>query len=518
MGRMSVGVIQRVLRVGLLTALLASVVAVGSVEARAAGGAPAADPARVWAHMVALSEIGARQGGNRASGTPGFAASEAHAVDALRQAGWHVAVEPFTYEAPVHAGPAKLAQVSPAPATYVLDADYALTTPPPDTDAEAPLALVGITGVPDPADGSTACEDGAFDGFPVGAIALVVHGSCDPLQVVIAAFVAGAVGVGFISDGTPGEQDPPQVDVGIGFRLGTFSLSRALGVSLVEQVRTGGPVTLRFDSGWEMEQIASSNVIAERPGTDPSHVLVLGAHLDSVLSGPGVNDNGSGVAALLALAEAWGASGVATGPTLRIGLWGSEELGILGSQAYVDNLGAAERAAITAYLNFDMLGSRNGYPFVYDPATATNPATVSEGSAALTERFRAYYEAVGIPTAGIWTDGRSDDRSFAVAGIPVGGLFSGAEQSKTDAQAIAYGGTAGVSYDVCYHEECDRLSDVNVTLLNQLVAGLSAVVAELAAAPATPTTTTTLPLLPSTFPGPTSPAATPVSAAARFTG
>src|SRR5690606_19360173 len=154
---------------------------------------------------------------------------------------------------------------------------------------------------------------------------------------------AGASGVGFISDGTPGEQDPVQVDVGLPFEISTFSLSHALGVSLVDQVRTAGPVTLRFDSGWRPGTVTSTNVVAERPGTDPSEVLVLGAHLDSVPAGPGVNDNGSGVAALLALAEAWGASGVATGPTVRIGLWGGEELGLLGSKAYVSSLGAQDR-------------------------------------------------------------------------------------------------------------------------------------------------------------------------------
>lgn len=477
-----------------LGALLLGTLGIGAVEARAASPVPAADPARVRAHLVAFQDIADRHGGTRTTDTPGFAESRAYAVAALQQAGWQVAVQTFTLPGTVPTVPPTLAQVGPVPATYVLGTDYALTTPPSGDDADAPLTLVGIDGAPDPSDGGRACEPGAFDGFPAGAVALVVFGSCDPLQVVISAFTAGATGVGFISDGAPGEQDPVQVDVGISLGLASFSVSHTLGASLVDQVRTAGPVQLRFDSGWRAGQVTSDNVIAERPGTDPDRVLVLGAHLDSVPAGPGISDNGSGAAALLALAEAWGSSGVASGPTLRIGLWGAEERGLLGSQAYVDGLGPAERAAITAYLNFDMLGSRNGFPFVYDPAAATDPSTVSPGSAALTERFRAHFVAVDIPTAPIWSDGRSDDRSFAVAGIPVGGLFSGAEQLKTAAQAAQYGGVAGEAYDRCYHLSCDRLDGVNSVLLDQLVAGLSAVVGDLAVAPVSPTSSTPPPV------------------------
>ena len=479
-------------RLGLLAILLVATFAIGTVDADAgvASQSPAADPARVRAHLVAFQDIADRHGGTRATDTPGFAESEAYAVASLQQAGWTVSVQTFTLPGTVPTVPPSLAQVGPVPATYALGTDYSLTTPPSGDDADAPLALVGITGVPDPSDGGGACEPGAFDGFPPGAIALVVYGSCDPLVVVTSAFSAGATGVGFISDGEPGEQDPVQVDVGISLGLASFSLSHALGASLVDQVRTAGPVQLRFDSGWRAGQVTSDNVIAERPGTRPDEVLVLGAHLDSVPASPGVTDDGSGASALLALAEAWGSSGLATGPTLRIGLWGAEERGLLGSQAYVASLGPADRAAVTAYLNFDMLSSANGFPLVYDPAVATDPTTVSPGSGALTERFRAYFEAAGIPTAPVWSDGRSDDRSFAVAGIPVGGLFSGAEQLKTAAQAAQYGGVAGEAYDRCYHLACDRLDRVNGVLLDQLVAGLSAVVGDLAVAPLTPISST----------------------------
>ncbi len=190
-------------RLGLLAILLVATFAIGTVDADAgvASQSPAADPARVRAHLVAFQDIADRHGGTRTTDTPGFAESRAYAVAALQQAGWQVAVQTFTLPGTVPTVPPTLAQVGPVPATYVLGTDYALTTPPSGDDADAPLALVGITGVPDPSDGGGACEPGAFDGFPPGAIALVVYGSCDPLVVVTSAFSAGATGVGFISQG-----------------------------------------------------------------------------------------------------------------------------------------------------------------------------------------------------------------------------------------------------------------------------------------------------------------------------
>lgn len=525
MGQKDKGRLASALRVGLLVAVVATGLATQSVEVSAAVTSPAADPERVWAHLVALQAIGDREGGNRAVGTSGYAASVTYARTVLKEAGWTVTVQRFTREHGTEPkDPPTLAQVSPAPATYVLDTDFAVTTPPVEGNADAPLALVGITGEPDPSDGSTACLPGAFDGFPRGAIALVVAGTCDPFAVGASAFLAGATGLGFISDGAPGGEDPVHVTV-IALGVATFSLSHALGVALVEKVRSVGSVRLRFDSGWRPVYVTSDNVIAERAGNDPSRVLFLGAHLDSVPAGPGVNDNGSGVSALLALAEAWGASGQPTVPTLRIGLWGAEERGLIGSKAYVDSLSAAERASITAYLNFDMVGSGNGYPFIMDPATARTPASVSPGSEALTERFRRHFDAAGIPHEGIWSNGRSDDYSFAVAGVPVGGLTSGIDQIKSDEQARAYGGVAGLPMDPCYHQACDRLDRINDQLLYQLVAGLSAVTGELAAVPVAPTTTplpttTTAPMSMSTTTvrSPGSSPASPVVATPAFTG
>ncbi|MFI8386558.1 M28 family metallopeptidase [Streptomyces sp. NPDC085540] len=198
------------------------------------------------------------------------------------------------------------------------------------------------------------------------------------------------------------------------------------------------------------------NLIADWPGGDPNSVLMAGSHLDSVTSGAGINDNGSGSAAVLETALAVSRAGLQPTKHLRFGWWGAEELGLIGSKYYVNNLPAAEKAKISGYLNFDMIGSPNPGYFVYD-----DDPTIEQ-------TFKNYYAGLGIPTE-IETegDGRSDHAPFKSAGIPVGGLFSGADYTKTAAQAQKWGGTSGQAFDRCYHSSCDSLTNINDTALDR---------------------------------------------------
>jgi Zn-dependent M28 family amino/carboxypeptidase len=70
-------------------------------------------------------------------------------------------------------------------------------------------------------------------------------------------------------------------------------------------------------------------------------------------------------------------------------------------------------------------------------------------------------------------DGRSDYGPFIAAGIPAGGLFTGAEGIKTAAQAATYGGTAGVAYDHCYHQACDTINNLNTKALSEMSDGVA---------------------------------------------
>ncbi|MGW7517243.1 M28 family metallopeptidase [Streptomyces sp. NPDC054796] len=198
------------------------------------------------------------------------------------------------------------------------------------------------------------------------------------------------------------------------------------------------------------------NLIADWPGGDPNQVLMAGAHLDSVTSGPGINDNGSGSAAILETALAVSREGLNPEQHLRFGWWGAEELGLVGSRNYVNSLSTTERAKFSGYLNFDMIGSPNPGYFVYDDDTQ------------LEKVFKDWYASKGISTE-IETegDGRSDHSNFKNAGIPVGGLFTGASRTKTTAQAQKWGGTAGQAFDRCYHSSCDTTSNINDTALDR---------------------------------------------------
>ncbi|MFF9103289.1 M28 family metallopeptidase [Streptomyces rubrogriseus] len=198
------------------------------------------------------------------------------------------------------------------------------------------------------------------------------------------------------------------------------------------------------------------NLTADWPGGDASQVVMAGSHLDSVVSGPGINDNGSGSSALLETALAVARSGYQPTKHLRFAWWGAEELGLVGSRYYVNSLGSAERAKISGYLNFDMIGSPNPGYFVYD-----DDPTIEK-------TFKDYFSGIGISTE-IETegDGRSDHAPFKNAGVPVGGLFSGADYRKTSAQAAKWGGTVGQPFDRCYHSSCDTTANIDDTALDR---------------------------------------------------
>lgn len=194
------------------------------------------------------------------------------------------------------------------------------------------------------------------------------------------------------------------------------------------------------------------NLIAELPGTT-GDVLMLGAHLDSVLDGPGINDNGSGVAVLLALAAE-----LADRPrpelTIRFAFWAAEEFGTHGSTQYVELLSTGERERIKAYVNLDMVGSVDGTRSVYDDDGA------APGSGRITELLLGALDDLGAPGTLIPAGGASDHASFDRAGIATGGVFSG--------------------IDVCFHLACDDRSNIDMQMALDLGNAVAAVAEGLA--------------------------------------
>jgi len=224
------------------------------------------------------------------------------------------------------------------------------------------------------------------------------------------------------------------------------------------------------------EERTSKNVIADwsPKGARKDNVIVVGAHLDSVPEGPGINDNGSGTAANLEIAKQLtklGKNDVKN--TVRFGFWGAEELGLWGSTRYVESLSPAELEKIALNLNFDMLGSPNFARLVYDgdDTLKQSPIEPPAGSGAIEKTFVDYFTKRGLATEPTAFDGRSDYQAFILAGVPAGGLFSGAEGGKTAEQVALYGGTAGQPFDPCYHQACDTYDNNSNTGLAQLSDG-----------------------------------------------
>ncbi|MCG5217426.1 M28 family peptidase [Streptosporangium sp. KLBMP 9127] len=216
-----------------------------------------------------------------------------------------------------------------------------------------------------------------------------------------------------------------------------------------------------------------ANLIADWPGGPAAPTVMLGSHLDSVAGGPGINDNGSGSSALLEVALTLAGRNPTLDKHVRFAWWGAEELGLRGSTYYVANTGVG---GVEAYLNFDMIASPNPGYFVYDD------------DAALQKLFNDYYATLGVQTeretAG---DGRSDHTPFKNAGVRVGGVFTGAETTKTTAQATKWGGTAGLAFDRCYHSACDSYpANLNTTALDRNSDAIAEVLWSLAVGADTP--------------------------------
>jgi Zn-dependent M28 family amino/carboxypeptidase len=155
---------------------------------------------------------------------------------------------------------------------------------------------------------------------------------------------------------------------------------------------------------------------------------------------------------------------------------GAEEAGLIGSTHYVGNLSWRQLRDIGLYLNLDMIGPSNFVRFVYCGNGSAFGIRGPRGSAAIERAFAAYFRQVGLPSSETPFDGGSDYQAFIDAGIPAGGLFTGAEGIKTEEEEEVYGGQAGVPYDACYHELCDQLGNVDRNVLHEMADAIAHVV------------------------------------------
>ena len=470
-------------------------------------------------HLKAFQFHGDLNGGNRAGGSPGYEASANYVTARLQRKGYTVTNDFFEFVYNADRTPPLLTVQGGT--DYVDGNDFASMTFSPNGDTTAEVVavdLVNAEGQPDNTS-SSGCQASDFAGFPRGAIALVQRGNptgtvpaCTFGQKGQFAADAGASGVIVMNEGNnAGRRGVIQGTLGgvVPYNIPVVGATYQLGLDLTNNLAvkngpTGKTARLRVDRVNETR--TTRNVIAELPaggldgrrgdddddddrGDDddrrrghkhgssgPSNVLVVGAHLDSVPRGPGINDNGSGSGTILEIAEEMAERDTEPRNTIRFMWYGAEEFGLLGSEAYVEELkqNQAEFSRIKAMLNFDMVASPNFVRFVYDGDNSAFPPSPGQveagppGSGEIESIFARHFSAQRLASAPTPFNGRSDYGPFIAEGIPAGGLFTGAEGTKTAEQAAVYGGTANVAYDQCYHLRCDTIANINYTALDQM--------------------------------------------------
>jgi Zn-dependent M28 family amino/carboxypeptidase len=416
-------------------------------------------------HQKALQDIADANGGNRFAGLPGHDKSVDYVVGRLRAAGYDPVVQPFEYFAFTEVGPSALQQIAPGSITYVQGVDFGVIDQSDRGDVIAAVTPVDLQlGLGNTS--TSGCESADFAGFPAGNIALLQRGTCTFELKAENAAAAGARGIVIFNQGNTAAADRQ------GIPAVTLTANNTSGIPVLGTPYSLG-VTLSQTPGLRMRVFANTvrenkttyNVLAETSSGDDGNVIMVGGHLDSVGAGPGINDNGSGSAAILEVAEQM--QKVKPRNTVRFAWWSAEESGLVGSTFYVNSLTAAQRADIALYLNFDMVGSPNYVRFVYDGSGDVGPAGPA-GSTAIENLFNSFYASRGLAFEPTAFDGRSDYGPFIApaVGIPAGGLFTGAEGVKTAAQAATYGGTAGQAYDPCYHAACDTFANNSNAVLD----------------------------------------------------
>jgi len=402
----------------------------------------------VRAHQAELQAIADANFGHRTSGTPGYDDSVAYVVDKMTAAGYVVTVQPFQHQAFVSVSPSVLEQIAPAPTGPI---DHNLLSYSGSGDHTAPVSLPALI---------RGCNAADWAGFPPGNIALVERGDCTFQIKATNAFNAGAAGV-VIYNNIPGALNAT-LSSGFTLDISVVGITQVVG----QQLAATPGLILRLKTETIRGLVTSYNVLAETPGGSPNDVLMVGAHLDSVNAGPGIQGNGSGSAVILETALQLAPLHVQR--KVRFAWWGSHESGLLGSTHYVNGLSPTEISSISGYLDAFLLGSPNFVHFVLDgdDSDGVGGGPGPAGSAEIEALFQGFYAARGLQTKGFDLAGFSDYAAFASAGIPVGGPFGGEFGIKTPEEAAIWGGTAGVQYDPCYRLACDTYDNVSLAALD----------------------------------------------------
>ncbi len=417
-----------------------------SATPSATAGALSLDEAEIARHLDAFAEIATNNDGRRAAGTSGYDASTDYVAEQLESLGWQVERNAFDFTFFDEAAPVELtigAESWSGPEWL-----HAMIYSAPGHVSGA-LQTVGIAGGQPTETGG--CDEADWSTFSAGNVALVMSGPCLKRDQVLLAQDAGAAAIiGLYPTWGANEIRRPTLIVPSGIQIPAIVAGLEPATALLAAAEAGGSAEIQVEV--EMSPANDDNIVAELPGASPE-VVMLGAHLDSVLDGPGLNDNASGSAALLAMAGALSQQ-AQPAQTIRMAFWGAEELGTHGSRAYVDGLAAADREAIQAYVNLDMVASVNPARYVYDNELAPS------GSDDITQALLDALDELASPGLPVDLGGGSDHAAFEAAGIPSGGVFSGIAPLADD-EAAFFGSQPGVLADPCYHLSCDDRANID---------------------------------------------------------
>ena len=415
----------------------------------------------VMYHLQMLQSIADANDGTRAAGLSGYEDSVSYIADTLTAVGYDVKLEPFDFKAFYEVGDGELNAISPDAVSYVWDEDFSYMSQSEPGEVSALVMAVDLE-LGEGNASTSGCESDDFADFVAGSIALVQRGSCTFQSKAENAAAAGAVGVIIFNQGNSDDRS--------GLISGTLGSDYSGGVPVffatyengVAWSQTDGlEMTMKADVVRELKTV--NNIITESKWGDEDNVVMLGAHLDSVYDGAGINDNGSGTAGILELALLL--KDAHTRNKIRFAWWGAEEAGLVGSTEYVLGLSEEELAKLKVYLNFDMIASPNAYNGIYDGDGSTFELEGPAGSAAMEALFEQYFTVRGLPFEGSEISFRSDYAQFFEEGVAFGGLFTGAEEIKTEEQAELYGGVAGEAFDSCYHQSCDDINNLDLRTL-----------------------------------------------------